>query len=73
MHFAKGGCIIGVIIMAKLTKAQLKKRLNEAGNKISKILADPNMAWMKSGLTYPDYKKLQAIQQDLFKYARKIK
>lgn len=57
----------------KLTKAQTKKRLIEAANKISKIISDPGMSWMKSGLTYADYKKLQSLMLDLMKYSRKIK
>jgi hypothetical protein len=55
--------------MARMTKAQARKRLDEAGGKVANVLRSS----FKLGLTDATDRKLLTIMSDLKKIANKLK
>ena len=58
-----------MIRMARMTKAQARKRLDEAGGKVANVLRSS----FKLGLTDATDRKLLTIMSDLKKIANKLK
>ena len=57
--------------MAKMTKAQARKRLNEAAQKVANVWAQFN--YIQAGLTTKDNNELVKIHNDLTRISNRIK